>query len=306
VTKVLYISGWGRSGSTILDTILGQVDGFFSVGELRYLWDRGVAENRPCGCGAPFGECELWGEVLDRAFGGLDAASAREILAAGSSTLRTRHLPRTVARGPAVAPRFRDALERLYGAIAAVTGARVIVDSSKTPSYGAALASLRTLDVSVVHLVRDPRATAWSWLRHKPMRDADGVRDMRRHGVLYSSLMWDVINASSPLLWRSHRDAYLRLRYEDLVADPETALASVLALAGEPDAVLPFVGEHEVELAPTHTVSGNPSRFSTGRVTLRADDEWLARMPLRERLLVTAATAPFLHGLGYPLWEARP
>ena len=32
--KVLYIAGSGRSGSTILDRILGQLDGFFSVGEL--------------------------------------------------------------------------------------------------------------------------------------------------------------------------------------------------------------------------------------------------------------------------------
>jgi len=35
--RVLYIAGWGRSGSTILDNVLGQVDGFFSAGELMFL-----------------------------------------------------------------------------------------------------------------------------------------------------------------------------------------------------------------------------------------------------------------------------
>lgn len=44
--KVLYIAGWGRSGSTILDNVLGQVEGFFSGGELSYLWERGLSENR--------------------------------------------------------------------------------------------------------------------------------------------------------------------------------------------------------------------------------------------------------------------
>ena len=36
--KVLFIAGNGRSGSTILDVILGQLEGFFAVGELRRIW----------------------------------------------------------------------------------------------------------------------------------------------------------------------------------------------------------------------------------------------------------------------------
>src|SRR6476469_754930 len=54
---VLFIAGWGRSGSTLLDRMLGQVPGVFSAGELRDIWDRGVREDRLCGCGQPFHEC---------------------------------------------------------------------------------------------------------------------------------------------------------------------------------------------------------------------------------------------------------
>jgi len=32
--KVLFITGRGRSGSTILDNLLGQLDGFFSLGQV--------------------------------------------------------------------------------------------------------------------------------------------------------------------------------------------------------------------------------------------------------------------------------
>src|SRR2546423_11254588 len=62
--KILYIAGWGRSGTTLFDNILGQLDGFFSGGELRYVW-----EGRLCGCGVLVSECEIWSEVLDDAFG---------------------------------------------------------------------------------------------------------------------------------------------------------------------------------------------------------------------------------------------
>ena len=35
--KVLYVAGLGRSGSTILANTLGQVEGFFSGGELNFI-----------------------------------------------------------------------------------------------------------------------------------------------------------------------------------------------------------------------------------------------------------------------------
>ena len=69
-TKVLYIAGSGRSGSTILDNILGELDGFVSAGEVRFLWERGMRDDRTCACGEPFSSCPFWGDVLTRAYGG--------------------------------------------------------------------------------------------------------------------------------------------------------------------------------------------------------------------------------------------
>ena len=57
--KVLYLLGSSRTGSTLLDNILGEFDGFFSAGEVRFLWRR-LLENRRCGCGQPIGGCEVW------------------------------------------------------------------------------------------------------------------------------------------------------------------------------------------------------------------------------------------------------
>ena len=68
--KVLYVAGSGRSGSTIVDNILGQLDGVGRVGEVRFLWERGMLEDRTCGCGAAFSACPFWRAVLERAFGG--------------------------------------------------------------------------------------------------------------------------------------------------------------------------------------------------------------------------------------------
>jgi hypothetical protein len=37
-TTVAYIVGSGRSGSTLLDLMLGRLDGWFSMGEFRHFW----------------------------------------------------------------------------------------------------------------------------------------------------------------------------------------------------------------------------------------------------------------------------
>ena len=70
--NVLFIAGPGRSGSTLLDLLLGQIDGFCSTGEMRYIWERGFAQNQLCGCGKPFRECEFWTQVVKEAFGGFE------------------------------------------------------------------------------------------------------------------------------------------------------------------------------------------------------------------------------------------
>lgn len=64
--KILYIGGWGRSGSTILGNILGARENSVFVGETRYLWDRGLLENKRCGCKARLNQCEFWTSVVDR------------------------------------------------------------------------------------------------------------------------------------------------------------------------------------------------------------------------------------------------
>jgi hypothetical protein len=302
--KVLYIAGSGRSGSTILDNILGQLDGFVSAGEVRFLWERGMRDDRTCACGSPFLSCPFWGEVLAGAYGDraeVDPGRMMELLARGT---RARHIPglvgsarrrRAFVEGLEELP---DRLSSLYGAIADTAGARVIVDSSKLPTYGMVLDQVDGVDLRIVHLVRDPRATAYSWRRKKSLPDKPGGT-MQQQGPLKASALWMLWNGSASAFWRREPERYLRLRYEDFVREPRAAVERICAFAGDDLAGSPFVSENEVELTPSHSVAGNPSRFTTGRVALRPDDEWHTAMRRSDRAVVTAVTWPLLWRYGY-------
>jgi Sulfotransferase family len=303
--KVLYIAGSGRSGSTILDRTLGQLDGFFSAGELGNLWNRGLVARRRCGCGTPVPDCPVWKAVLTDAFGGPDRVDARRLAAVTRRRLNPRSVPgmllgRGIRAGDG-ADAHQAALARLYRAVQRHTGCRVLVDSSKSPVYARLLAAIPGVDVAVVHLVRDPRATAWSFRREKHLPDFGDDRLMQRQHPLVSARRWSLWQGVTELLWGRRSGRYLRLRYEDFVRDPQPAVRRIAGLAGEAPALLPFTGPATVRLAVTHSVSGNPNRFGTGEIDLRADEEWRRAMRTGDRALVTALTWPLLLRYRYPL-----
>jgi hypothetical protein len=303
---IVYIAGAGRSGSTILDNILGQTDGVASVGELRFLWERGILEGRLCGCGRPFLECPQWTAILGAAFPGADLpVLARRMVELQQDGTRARRLPRLLRRHTRdllqhSMSEYLGNLSRLYAATASHLGTPVLVDSSKLPPYGALLDMLPGVEVRVVHLIRDPRATAYSWLRKKRLLDRAGTAFMQRQGPVKASALWALWNTAAGLLW-SRSPRYLRVRYEAFVRGPRTVVDRILEHAGVPGATAPFVSDTEVELSDNHTVAGNPSRFSTGRVAIRADDEWVTGMRRWDRARVTAVTWPLLVRYGYPM-----
>jgi UDP-N-acetylglucosamine transferase subunit ALG13 len=299
--RILYVGGWGRSGSTLLDRLLGQVPGAFSVGEMRDIWLRGVIEDRRCGCGEPFGRCPFWTEVGERAFGGWRVEDARELHRLRRRYDRPWMVPMLATRlfRTRGFRRYLDATGRVYSAIAEVSGARVIVDSTKIPSYALALRRLPGVDLRFVHLVRDSRGVVHSWKKDVMRADASDAPDrMLRYGAASASGRYVLYNWTSGLLGRS-RTPYLFVRYEDLVADVPATLRGILSFAGLGDASLGFVSNGGVTLEANHSVDGNPMRFATGELPIRADEEWRSKMDERDRRTVSALTRPLLRRYGY-------
>jgi len=300
--KVAFVSSWSRSGSTLLDLVLGSLPGFWSAGEIRYLWDRGLKEDQLCGCGRRFCTCPVWSAVLGRAFGGRRRFDADATLRARERARRTapwRLLARDGKAAPHQAGRYPSMLARLYPALREVTGARVLVDSSKYASHGLELAGIPEVELHVVHLVRDAHAVAWSWQRVKPMPEVHWTKArMPRKSPSRSALFWALENLAIARLAR-HARSYTLLRYEDMVEDPRAVLRRALTAMGEDPASADPLSSRRVELKENHTVAGNPIRFTRGLLDIRADAEWQARMPAGQRAVVTGLTWPLLWRYGF-------
>jgi hypothetical protein len=301
----VYIGGLGRSGSTLLDRMLGQVPGFFSAGELREIWHRGLQQGALCGCGQPFRECPFWTPVGDVAFGGWDRVDLEEVLALSRKVDKHRWLP-LLARPGSWPPfdrlvrRYLSYVAPVYRAIHEVGSTRVIVDSSKAPSTAFLLRGIEDLDLRFIHLVRDSRAVAYSWTKEVRRPDMNGDAYMHRFPPVRIGLRWvtrnSVMEALSPTKLRSSP-----VRYETLIDEPRSVLERVLRQIGEPFGPddLEFIEDRHVTLGIAHTVMGNPSRMATGLIPLELDEEWRAKLGRGSGGVVTALTWPLLRKYGY-------
>jgi hypothetical protein len=306
-TPVLYLAGLGRSGSTLLERTFAGLEGAVAVGELVHLWQRGLLSNERCGCGAAFLDCEFWGAVGDRAYGGWGQVDAAEMVELSERVDRTRYVPYMVtSTGPKSyrrdVGRLVSVLGPLYPAIADVSGAAVVVDSSKDPSYAYLLSRAAEIDLRVAHTIRDSPAVAYSWAKRVVRPDAH-ASTMSRWSPRRTSVMWSGLNLVVRGLARRGVPVELA-RYEDFVVDPAATFLRLVERLDLPrpapdGPLLAGLREGHIDLGVDHTVSGNPIRFETGRMSIAEDRAWVEAFPAADRRLVEVLTAPVRLRFGY-------
>lgn len=305
--SVLYITGSGRSGSTLLERMIGGVDGFVNVGELVDLFRWVGPQDERCGCGEPFSGCPFWTQVGDRAFGGWSRELFTRMARLQRKVARRRRVPQLLLRphGRTMATdlaEYQDHYRRLYAAISEASGAGVVVDASKWPAQALAMARSQQVDVRLLHLVRDVRGVAFSWAKSGVARPhaVTGRTTMAALPVARTAARWSACQVEAEVVGHV-ASSYHRMRYEDLVAAPSAAVLTALeslGLAQEPRS-LAHLDSNTATLGVSHGIGGNPSRFRTGVQALRLDEEWRRAMSPRDRRTATALGLPVLARYDY-------
>lgn len=309
--RVLLVAGTGQNGATIMSRVLAQVPGFVAVGELGHLWDKGLIENRACGCGVPFLECPFWTRVGEVAFGGWSQVDAQTLTGLrGTLLLKRTPLPHPFAlpllRWPGLSrrygrslERYREALLRVYDGIASASGAHHIVDSMKVPAHVYTVAGIPEIDPLVVHLVRDARGVAYSSMKMVLRQGTDDDPYRVRRPPAKSALRWMWINESFDRLGR--RVPSTLVRYESFVDHPAREIARIATEAGVqvvPDE-LTMIDGRSVSLPPDHLFAGNRVRFNEGPVELREDVEWRSAVARDTQWRIATLARPLLTRYGY-------
>lgn len=294
---VVYIAGAGRSGTTLLSRILGEINGWFSAGELNYFWAVGHRKNTLCSCGQPILQCEFWAQVLNKYMArnpDSQPAYLEEAIA------RRKYLPQILL--PLLASSqfkrnksaYIEVLREFYWAIAEIANAGVIVDSSKDPGY-ALLLKEAGFDVKIVHLVRDVRAVAYSRRRKKRRTHLrDEIAYMPVQSMPEVLAKWWGVNILSEVL-KFYDLPYHRIRYEDLADSPLETIRSLTQFVGQNGVSLDFIRDRQIFVRVQHLALGNPGRFTQPKdVFIRPDVEWREGMPGWRQTVLGILAMPLL------------
>ncbi|MBA3688131.1 MAG: sulfotransferase [Chloroflexi bacterium] len=302
MTSVVYVVGTGRSGSTVLDTLLGSHPRAVSTGELSHLVRDGWMGIEICACGKAVVECPHWMTVRAAWTAQFGEGAVPEYPALQRSVERLRRVPGFILGSRRVQgewERYQQLTRGLFRAIIEATDRDVIIDSSKNPVRALAL-SRAGIELRLIHLVRDPRAVAWSFGKSFTRDRAGGVqRDRAGTAAWRSALKWQLINAEARLV--THRmpaNRSMTVRYEDLVTHPRATLDRIGRLINLNLEEVAAAAEAGRPVVIGHPVAGNRLRMS-GMVSLAGDDEWRRAMPQGDQRLVSILAQPSMRTFGY-------
>jgi hypothetical protein len=280
-----YICAAGRSGSTLLSMLIGSHPEAISVSELLHL-PKNLALNTVCTCGQHVADCPFWTQVIGRLNRELGTDLFRQpydldlgfIVAAKAidhdKQTRAYRLKRMLTLALVDAEhkagtrlftpftrRFYDSIEqtlRVHEVIRQVSGASVVVNSSKAFRYGVALHQRAPESVRLILLTRDGRGVYYSRIKSGFSRQ----QSLAAWKTYYQRAL--------PLLDRTVAPAHvLQVRYEDLTRDPRAELARITDFLG-----LPFSEQMlDFRAKPIHVLNGNVMRKSTS-TEIRSDEKW--------------------------------
>src|SRR5262245_5883035 len=197
MTKLIYIGGYGHSGSTLLEYLMPGSPEVLACGEVASCVRAGPTYKRKCSCGRKAQKCPVWGFFCSPS----------------SSPVSWTHI------------RLLHALDKKVA-----VGYSAIIDSSKT-AWGSLTRPFRLKrqfgsEFMLVHLVRDPTAVCWSVLKQKN-RKADREGRSVPHYLLrciWVVVGWYLANLSSDLFGLIYPRHYVRVRYENLAREPAKIL----------------------------------------------------------------------------------
>lgn len=288
MVKYIYVCSAARSGSTLLDMLLGGNSRIASLGEFSYL-GKAIALGQACSCGSLICECESWKRVLakvnadkgvdlcqepyalrqwDTRAGVIIDKNQQTKLYVMASTFRSilfklRYiLPFLHLRVPAV---LREGIKNtvyLYDTIISEWSVSAIVDSTKNYNQALALYENKPDDTKVILLVRDGRGVFSSRLRSGFSRKESLKGWLNTNSRALRFLKPNIDDHSLKIV-----------KYEDLVLEPEKTLRDLCGWAGiefDPNMVDLSYGER-------HLVNGNNTMYKRNK-GISLDERWKSEL----------------------------
>ena len=219
--KIIYIIGAGRSGTTLLDIILGNNPKLFSAGELnRFPIRNGACPN----IGKETAAYKYWeafktdflshhkdyrlDEINKNLINKYEYHSAILRIIFGSKSSKSRE-------------RYVDYLRNFFDTLSEKVDKEIIVDSSKYPCRGYFISQLYKSDISFIYIKRNPVDVSHSFAKKD-------LEQPPKSWFMTNLYLFCVNHLCNYILYKvKNNSKVVRIKYDSLVADPVQTLTTI-------------------------------------------------------------------------------
>ena len=310
--NLIFIASIGRSGSTLLESMLGAHSQIQTMGEL-HIWPHEILGGgvRPCSCGQYVESCPFWSEMRKRVDPLRQTSPGVSYFREKHNAGKTLRIPRLKGFSPGYTPdereqkkidmygRNNDAIFRHFIDLMKEQcgeSPQWVVDASKDPYRLLWLIQSGLFNIKVIHMVKNPNAFIYSVTKHLLNNEQGFNLHKRLYYTARQSVAWIIQNALFSKIAANalSREDYLLLTYEDFASFPHESFREVCGVIGceyEESAVEHF------RQGSVHTIAGNPMRYEKKGIVL--DEKWKTRLPLSSKKVASLLTAVNKSRYGY-------
>lgn len=294
--KIVYLTGYGKSGATLIGRHLGKSNQAFFVGELKYFWNRGLVKNYECTCGEKVDNCSFWKNVINeylKYFPSVDKVSlSKEFreFEKSKNYFKLRKIKENKGDNSIkqYLNKYLEHNEKLYEIIANVSGKNILVDISRIPGRLLALSFSNKLEIHPVYLMRDPRGVLNSFVQADHRYYGEN-----RHSNLKQLITWNVNTLFSiKHIKKFNLEKFLFILYSDYVLNPSKELKQLNGLLGDEFKNEMENGKVLINLEPGHVFAGNRSRLESGKVVVAEDTKWKQQLSRQNKFLSSVISFP--------------
>lgn len=294
-SKVIYIVGSSRSGSTILNILLGNIDGVFAAGELNHYMRAGANSDSYCSCGRPVTTCEFWTSVRNASDDMTkDHTHSFQDLTNTIENWRSLLSTNNKSSGNRLKQAYADYSDAYYDSILKISKNNFVVDASKSPVRLLHLLSNSNHEYKVIHTVRDPRGVCAS-LNKSWKKDVERGIEVNLAGRPYRKIIKELYLLSFLTILarlRTRKGNFLQVRHEDLVSRTKGTINNLQNFL---EVDCHELAEHVAnggELQQSHNVGGNRLRMQKAIKISPTTDLWHENLSKTKAVLVTIAIIP--------------
>lgn len=274
--NLIYLLGAGRSGTTMLATVLNHHPNIHTVGEMHQFMDY-VYEDKDCSCGENLSQCNFWAPLMQE----MDMELLRnKANVARSNALEKHHNIPLYLMGKPLDGDYKIMTDMIFRAIYKNATKPWLLDSSKYIARYLLLRKNKNINIKGIYIVRDVRGVVYSF----------GKNVQTHKKPLSAILYYNLVNFWAQ--WVTLFDKrILKVKYEDLVYEPDKTIQKIEKHLFENAIGQTNLSNTTFEMP--HIIAGNRLR-SQKQLVINKDLKWKTEISRGKQLFYYCLALPLM------------